>query len=290
MPIAVVPRRLFADDHRPPSVPAAAAIPLIRPVEAANAVHEGRARSGSAVTAAARLAPVCGKRPGSAHLLYIIKYFNMAATPCRGAPHRPPAYHADPFEDTMIAEHAARRPALRPMIATAVLLMVPLVAMQFTPEVRWTLSDFVVAGILLFGTGFAYEMAARRAATPVLRIAWGAALGSALFLVWANLAVGLIGTEQDPANTMYLAVLVVGLIGAGVARLRPGGMAVTLFAMAGVTALIAGVAILAGMGGPLSSPVQILGVNGLFFGLFVAAGLLFRRAAEEGSYQEPERG
>jgi hypothetical protein len=47
-----------------------------------------------------------------------------------------------------------------------------------------------------------------------------------------NLAVGVIGTEDDPANLMYVGVLAVGIIGAIIARFRPHGMARTLFATA----------------------------------------------------------
>jgi hypothetical protein len=40
----------------------------------------------------------------------------------------------------------------------------------------------------------------------------GLAVGTALFLVWSNLAVGLIGSENNPANMMYLGVLAVFLL------------------------------------------------------------------------------
>ena len=46
-------------------------------------------------------------------------------------------------------------------IIVAFILLVPLVAMQFTDEVVWTLSDFVVAGVLLFGSVLVYELAGR---------------------------------------------------------------------------------------------------------------------------------
>ena len=47
------------------------------------------------------------------------------------------------------------------MLAAAGLLMVPLVAMRFTSEVNWSVFDFIVAGVLLFGTGLAIELALR---------------------------------------------------------------------------------------------------------------------------------
>ena len=48
-------------------------------------------------------------------------------------------------------------------VVVALILLIPLVAMQFTSEVNWTLSDFVFAGVLLFGTGLTYELVARKA-------------------------------------------------------------------------------------------------------------------------------
>src|SRR5688572_8042949 len=62
-------------------------------------------------------------------------------------------------------------------------------------------------------------------ARNVYRFAVGVALAAALFLVWMNLAVGLIGTEDNPANLLYGGVLAVGIIGAIIARFRPHGMA-----------------------------------------------------------------
>jgi len=77
-------------------------------------------------------------------------------------------------------------------LATAIILLVPLIAMQFTDEVVWDFADFVVAGILLFGTGLAFRLVAGRFAKRSHRIAVSLALASALLLVWAQLAVGLV--------------------------------------------------------------------------------------------------
>ena len=53
---------------------------------------------------------------------------------------------------------------LRMALATAFLLLLPLLAMQFTDEVVWDLADFAVAGALLFGAGLTYELVARKGA------------------------------------------------------------------------------------------------------------------------------
>lgn len=167
-------------------------------------------------------------------------------------------------------------------LATGVLLMIPLIAMQFTDEVVWTASDFIFMGSLLFGTGVTYKLITKKSGELVYRVAVGFALFTGFFLIWVNLAVGIIGSENNPINLFYFAVIFVGIIGAFIARFRPQGMSLTLFSMAITQALIAVVALFTGMAeAPGSSVVEILAVNGFFITLFVAAALLFGYAAQE---------
>ncbi|NIW09304.1 MAG: hypothetical protein GWN33_01400 [Gammaproteobacteria bacterium] len=169
-------------------------------------------------------------------------------------------------------------------------MLLPLLAMQITDEVVWDLADFAVAGALLVGTGLMYELAARKAGNIAYRAAVGVALAAALLLVWINLAVGIIGTEDNPANLMYIGVLAVGIIGALIARFQPHGMARALFATALAQALVAVIALIAGLGSPWSGPGEILFLNGFFVALFVGSALLFRKTAREGASAgaEPE--
>lgn len=166
----------------------------------------------------------------------------------------------------------------------ALILLLPAVAMQFTDEVNWGPVDFVAAAVLLGGTLGMFELFARRSSSFLYRTAVGVGLAASLFLVWANLAVGIIGSEDEPANLMYYGVLAVGLLGASRAGFRPGGMARTLFAMAGAVALVAAIALIGGLGSPANGPVEILSVNGLFVVLFSASALLFREAARTGAH------
>ena len=122
----------------------------------------------------------------------------------------------------------------------------------------------------------------------IYRSAVGVALAAAFLLVWLTGAVGIIGTEDNNANLMYIGVLAVGIIGAIVARFRPHGMARALFATALAQALVAVIALIIGLGSPWSPP-GVLGtliLNGFFVGLFVGSAWLFREAARGG----PERG
>ena len=146
----------------------------------------------------------------------------------------------------MLARNAYRA-AARVVLATAFILMLPLLAMQMTDQVVWDLADFAVAGALLVGTGLMYELAARKAGNIAYRAAVGVALAAAFLLVWMNLAVGVIGTSGDPANLMYIGVLAVGIIGAIIARFQPHGMARALFATALAQMLVPVIALIAGM-------------------------------------------
>jgi hypothetical protein len=77
------------------------------------------------------------------------------------------------------------------LIVTALLLAIPLVAMRFTAEVNWTLLDFVVAGVLISGTGFAYIAITNKLRTKGQRLAVGLALGFIFCAIWVELAVGI---------------------------------------------------------------------------------------------------
>lgn len=74
-------------------------------------------------------------------------------------------------------------------LATGFILLIPLISMQFTSDVNWTLFDFVVAGTLLFGTGLVFVLTARR--FPRIRVIIGAVLAALLVYLWAELAVGI---------------------------------------------------------------------------------------------------
>jgi hypothetical protein len=161
----------------------------------------------------------------------------------------------------------------------AILLLLPLFAMQVTNEVAWDLADFAFAGVLIVGVGVAYELTVRMTGNTPYRAAVAVALAAAFILIWINLAVGIIGTEDNPANLMYGGVLVVGFIGAVIARFRPDGMARALFATALAQAVVAAIALIAGMQSPVSPVVEILGLNGLFAALWLGSAWLFGKAA-----------
>lgn len=81
------------------------------------------------------------------------------------------------------------------LATAAVLLSIPFFAMRLGAEgVDWKILDFMIAGVLLFGTGIAIEAALRMITDWKYRIAACAVILLGLFVVWAELAVGIIGT------------------------------------------------------------------------------------------------
>jgi hypothetical protein len=167
-------------------------------------------------------------------------------------------------------------------LLTGLILLVPLVAMQFTDEVDWSVIDFSIVGALLFGTGVSYILITRYMTNVVFKAGVGMALGTTLFMVWANLAVGLIGAGPNPGNLMYMGVVAVAVIATFLSRFTPRGMERAMYAVVLALVLVAVIALLANMHEyPGSSVTEILTVNGFFAFLYAISGLLFRYVALE---------
>lgn len=80
------------------------------------------------------------------------------------------------------------------LLSVPLLLLIPFIAMQFTSQVDWSPFDFLVMGALLLGTGLMCELVLRKVKKMEHRIVLCAAVLAALFLIWAELAVGIFGT------------------------------------------------------------------------------------------------
>ncbi|WP_373353938.1 hypothetical protein [Pseudoroseicyclus sp. CXY001] len=157
------------------------------------------------------------------------------------------------------------------------LLLVPLVAMQLGTGVDWSAGDFLFAATMLGGAGAAFEIGIRAGRSWRYRAGLALALFGAVTLVWACGAVGLLGSEGNPANLLYLGVIGIGLGGAIGARLEPAGMARAMIATAVALIAVGVLAIPAGWGGG-SPVVEILGLNAGFAALFAGAAAFFRRS------------
>jgi hypothetical protein len=114
----------------------------------------------------------------------------------------------------------------------ALLLSIPLIT-----RAPWSALDFVLAAAMLVASGIALELVARsRKNLTELAAAAGALLG-ALVIVWVNGAVGMIGSEDNPYNLLFLIVILIAAGGSVIARFRLTGLAITM-AMAGFSQLL----------------------------------------------------
>lgn len=180
----------------------------------------------------------------------------------------------------------ATRPLLPWLLVPALPLLVPLLAMRFTPEVNWTGFDFVAAYGLFAGAGLTYRFVTSGSADAAYRAAAALAVLGGLALIWVNLAVGFIGDEDNPANLLYGGVLGVGALGAVLAGLEPRGMARTLFAVAATQFLVPIVAWLVWRPNFDSGVAKIFLLNFAWVLLFTVSGLLFGRAARRSAARD----
>ena len=162
----------------------------------------------------------------------------------------------------------------------AALLLLPGIAMQFTPEVTWTASDFIAWGTMLALAGGGFDFLSRRAPDWTYRLGAVVALCSTFLLVWVVLAVGIVGSEQDEGNMVYAVVPAVAAAGTCIARFRAHGMARAMLATAGVQVLVAAVAL---ADRPASAgrawPTDVIVATTLFTALWLGSAALFGRSA-----------
>jgi hypothetical protein len=165
---------------------------------------------------------------------------------------------------------------LRVALGALALLMVPLVASRLVPDWNWNAGGFLFLYVLLFGTGMAYAVIARKMGAWSYKAAVAVALAAGFALGWSNMVH--VADSENPANLVYYSVLAIGVIGAWLAHLEARGLARTLFAMAATLALIA---VILPSGAPPEMARRMAIGHGVFVALFIASGLLFRHASPE---------
>ncbi len=172
------------------------------------------------------------------------------------------------------------RTIIRLAIIVGLILLIPLIAMQFTNEVQWTISDFAFMGALLFAAGLGYELVAKKTGTFAYRAATALAVLASFLLVWINAAVGFIG-EENPANFLYLGVILVGITGAVIARLESEGMARASLATAAAQAIVPVFALIFWREDFSPGVLGVFTLNSIFVILFLISAALYRRAARK---------
>lgn len=163
------------------------------------------------------------------------------------------------------------------LLVPSCILLIPATAMLFKVEGwAWSAADFVIIWVILTGAMAAYKFVASKAPNGVYRVAAGIAVATGILLLWVNGAVGLIGSEDNPANRMYGGVLAIGLVGAAIARLQPLGMAWALLVTAAAQFLVPVIALIIWRSDFGPGVVQVFGLNLGFVLMFAGSALLFR--------------
>jgi len=177
----------------------------------------------------------------------------------------------------MKTQKSLSQPVFWVALVTLLILCVPFVAMQFTDEVKWGIEDFIIMGILIFGAGFSYVLITRSSSNIIHKAAVSLAIGSTLLLIWANLAVGLIGSGPNVANLMYIGVIAIVIAGTFLSNFSAKGMERVMFTSAFALALFIVIQLLGKMYQyPGSSIIEVIGINSFFATLFAISGCLFR--------------
>jgi len=167
---------------------------------------------------------------------------------------------------------------LRVALGALALLMVPLVASRVVEGWHWGAGSFVFVYVLFFATGMAYALIARKMGVWSYKVGVGVALVAGFALGWSTMVQT--ADSGHPERLWYLSVLVVGFIGACLARLKAPRLAVTLFAMAATLALIT---VMLPSGAPPDMARRMAIGHGVYVALFIASGLMFRHASLAGS-------
>ncbi len=148
------------------------------------------------------------------------------------------------------------------------LLLLPLIT-----NAPWSGSDYVFAAILFGVVGGILELAVRMSSSLAYRAAVAAAVAAAFLIVWANAAVGMIGSEDNPFNLLFGGVIAVALAGAAIARFRARGMARAM--------LVAAVAQVGVAAAGLSADPRGGVLSAGFAGLWLLSAALFWKASQE---------
>lgn len=162
--------------------------------------------------------------------------------------------------------------------AVAGLLMIPVVAMQFSDEWVWTLGDFVFAGVVLSTAGLTFELISRKGGTLVYRAAVALAVAAGLMLVWVNAAVGIIGEDQ-PANMLYLGLVAFAFFGALLSGFKPQTLSRLTFTVAVLQIVVPIIAYLIWPEVVTQDLYRVVGINLFFAAMWVGSGMLFQYAA-----------
>jgi len=125
------------------------------------------------------------------------------------------------------------------------------------------------------------ELGARKSARWTYAAGAAIAALTGLGQVWMNLAVGLVGSEDNPVNLVFFAVVAVAMLGALLVRGKAAGMVWVMGLAAAIQVLAGAIGMTAG-DAVHAPPSGMLFLTTFFAGLWLNAAALFRAAARAG--------
>lgn len=153
----------------------------------------------------------------------------------------------------------------------AALMLAPAVAMRLTDEVNWTGGDFLFAALMFGSVGLAAELTVRAHSSAAYRAGMGLMLAGCFLTIWINLAVGIVGGEENPVNSIFFLIPLLAIAGSALSGFRARGMVLVALALAAAQLATMLWLWLSGQGFPIGFTV--------FFGtLWLIAAALFRQA------------
>ena len=142
---------------------------------------------------------------------------------------------------TMTADQSRRLDnALRLLMWTGALAiwLVPLVAKQFTDEVQWSTFDHIVWAFMLAIPATIIDLVSRMTGNWAYRGAVVIALGTSFVITWANLAVGIVGNEENPVNLIFFGVVAIALLGSPLVGFKAARLRWVFYLTAAAQALV----------------------------------------------------
>lgn len=178
----------------------------------------------------------------------------------------------------------------RVWLGALLMFMLPVVGQATVQGFQWGPMDFLLFAAMLLVTCGLYEVAARISGSIAYRAAAGLVLLSSFALVFINLAVGVIGPEDHPANLMCFAVVGLGLLGALLVRFSPHGMVRVMIGMAVAQLLVCIVAASVAWNTPdfdTDWPLGTVLLSGAVALLWLLAAVLFHLASKSSATRNP---
>jgi hypothetical protein len=165
------------------------------------------------------------------------------------------------------------------VLAPFPLLLVALLGNTFVEGWNWPPRAFLLLWSVLAVVALVYKLIATRpGASPAQRLAAALAVLTGFVVFWMSIGPKIIG-EENPGNLLYVLAILLGLVGVGFSRFQPARLAKVAFGMAAALLIIPVIAVLLWPSNFDHGYPKVQLMSSVFAAVFLASGLLFRRAA-----------